>query len=498
MVTSQQAKEALKIPATLWKVAQNLEFFLDYVYILERPNPRLGIAGGRQKFQKWPHIMEMLRHRSNRKKIRVKARQVGASWFEAAECAWLFRFHSGSLCGMFSRGQAEAQSLMSKVRFIDQNLPEEWNLPALDVDSRTEMAVTVDGITSQILAYPSTRDAGRGESFTKVVMDEADFHEFMDEVFLSVSGSVDSTGGDITLLSTVNKYKQGSVFQEIAGNADNTDWDLQFIGWSERPGRDPKWYDWTKANIPETEKLSPDLFMEQEYPGTLEEALAPARASAAFDLDILKNMEGLCRDPIIKDGPKNYYENWRPGGKYVAGTDTSHGVGMDFSYTCVLELNSGKVVADILENRMPPDEIAYHSMQMLQKYKSPNSSIMPLWGIEDNEWGIEVLNTARAERYNHIFKQSRNKHGWHTDGKSRWTMWTELIRSVNAGQVIIPNKQALSQLFTAVLNSDKGGRPEARQGANDDVPTALAIAYQMRKGGLVMGDGQVVTAPAMF
>jgi len=63
---------------------------------------------------------------------------------------------------------------------------------------------------------------------------------------------------------------------------------------------------------------------------------------------------------------------------------------------------------------------------------------------------------------------------------SRWQLWGELIEATNAG-LIIPNETGLNQFFSVIINKEKNDRPEAMRGANDDYPTAVGIAWQMRK-----------------
>ncbi len=457
--------------------------FLDYVYIMEPPPGR-----GKIKLEKWPHVLEMAHSLLNERQLAIlKARQIGFSWILAAYDVWLLRFHEGAVLLNLSKGQNEATALLGKVRFIYKALPEAWQLP-LGTDSRSE--ISIPGMSSKIMALPATEDAGRSETATLVAQDEGDFHEFLDANLAAVKPTIDA-GGQIVMGSTSNKKKMISLFKELYRGAPNNGWKALFYPWHVRPGRDQAWYERTKDSIPETSDMSPDLYMEQEYPASSTEALAPARSLQAFDMDILKDMEEDCRRPVETLGPINIYQKWRMGRKYMAGTDVSHGVGRDYSVTTIIDAQTGYVVADIMDNMVGPEELAEASVRLLTDpewgYRSP------IWGIEDNEWGIIVIKAAEAVHYPRIFHRETGrgskKIGWHTDGSSRFVLWGELIQAVASRHLIVPNKAGLDQFSTVIRNTDARGTIEAMVGAHDDYPMAVGIAWQMRKwaysGGMV-------------
>jgi hypothetical protein len=475
---------------------KSFEQYLNSVKILERPQPLMGITGGVRPLEKWPHVMEMAAALEESQKIAdLKARQVGGSWlFGGARASWLLRFRPGSLIGLFSKGETEAKALKAKVKFVYQNLPDSWRLP-LEVDSQLEMVIDFgQGVKSQIIVFPSTEDAGRGYDFTYVLMDEADSHPYLDLNFLALSGSIDSTGGQMVLLSTVHPTKVESVFQELYLGAPQNGWTKMFHGWRSRPGRDEEWYARAKRAVPETATLNPELYMLKEYPETEEEALAPQQGKAHFDLKVLKVMEQHCREPIVREGPMGIYVKYQLGRRYGCGSDTSHGTGGDYSVSVVMDLQSGAVVADVMSNEISTDEFAEWTIKMLHLYRDP------IWGIEDNDWGISVIKAAEKARYHRLYGTTTHKGrevGWHTDRKSRRIMWGELRTQIDSGKFTIYNIAGLRQFFTVMLNDDKDGKPEAKQGAHDDYPTACAIALQME--GYASGvSGKVVTVASRF
>lgn len=453
--------------------------FLDFVYIFETSS--VGGMGGRRKFVKWPHLMELVAAmRIHRLIIVLKARQLGFSWILAAYSVWLCLFHDFSIDLLLSMGQNEAKDLLAKARFIYSNLPTAWQAK-LGTDSKQELSFPTTH--SEITALPATEDAGRGKSATLVGQDEAEKHEYLEQNFLAIKPTVDSSGGQILMGSTADKRKINSLFKELFRGAPENGWHAIFWPWHVRPDRDQAWYARTKAEVaslPEAQELGPDLYMEENYPGSAAEALAPGKALAAFDHDRLREMqEHDIHTPIRTiDGRINIYRDWRPGVRYAAGTDTSHGGGGDYGTSIILERDSGNVAADLLANDLQPNALAALSMKMLAVYRNP------IWGIENNDWGKATVDAALNEKYPRLYKvtsqRGTTQYGWHTNIKTRVTLWNDLIEAVATGSLHIPNEAGLEQFFSVIRNPDKEMRPEAMKGAHDDYPTAMGIAWQMR------------------
>jgi hypothetical protein len=452
--------------------AQSFPHFLNHVYIMEPPPGR-----GRIRFEKWPHLMELAAAMEEHTWIAyLKARQLGFSWLAAARAAWVMRFQPGSLSLMLSRGENESNALLSKAKFILKELPPSWQLP-FGTDSRRELTYP-DAQNASILALPATEDAGRGLTASLVIQDEADFHEYDAASVAAIEPSVNA-GGQVIRGSTINKRKAASVFRETFVGSPTNGWHRLFAGWDARPGRDEEWYNRTKASIPvlDLTGLTPDLFMEQEYPHTIDEALKPARASSAFDPDALEDLKMYTRNPVITRGPVKIFQKWVPGRRYMAATDPSAGVGGDFGVTVVLDQASGYVVASIMSKHLTASDLAWHSVEMLRLYQSP------IWGIEDNGIGRACIDTAQDLDYSNLYRRSAGrsvkKTGWHTDTRSHYVLWDDLKEAFKARLITIPDADGLAQFTTMI--TDENGWTQAQRGAHDDYPTAVAIAWQMRK-----------------
>jgi hypothetical protein len=156
---------------------------------------------------------------------------------------------------------------------------------------------------------------------------------------------------------------------------------------------------------------------------------------------------------------------------YLAATDTSHGVGKDYNCTAIMDARTGNMVADIFNNTMKPDELAYYSVELLKAFRHPK------WFIEDNDWGATTIDNAKKLNYPNFGYQDdqRTKIGWHTGNSNRTTLFANMITAFNTWGVQINNYEGLLQFGYLVRNMEKEGRIEAMKGENDDYPTAVAI-----------------------
>ena len=449
--------------------------FLDHVKILERAQLHSGVSGGAVPFQKWPYLVDLAQSMVDHRLVTVlKARQLGFSWTSAAYAAWLLTFSAGTNVLMISKGQTEAFSLLDKVRFILKNLPPDWQAP-LSPDSRSEIGIP--SRDSKVIALPSTEDAGRSETASVVIQDEADFHEYHAANYAAVKPTIDA-GGQMIMGSTSNKRNMSSLFKELYRSAPDNGWQKVFIPWHARPGRTQIWYDGVRDTVPaiDLQGMSPEQFMEQEYP------------------DIIAGMADDCIKPIREVGPASIYQEPRSSRRYVAGTDVASGVGMDYSVTVIVDVNSGYVVADLVSNTLQPEDFSTSSMQLLEVYANPE------WAIENN-FSDTVLTIARDMNYPRLYrrrvgrgKNIRREYGWRTDRMSRQMLFDELRASFNAGHLTIPNKQGLDE-FTTIIAAP-GEKPQAMGGAHDDYVMALGIALMLKNEKGINNHGKIIRLPA--
>ncbi len=464
-----------------------VHFLKHYCKIIEPPtqdNP-----GGVIKFELWPHIVEAVKALLTKKLIDwLKSRQVGASWLIAAYVTWFALFHTGATIGLFSRGEIEAFELLAKCRRIYSQLPDFLKLK-IQPDSGSEMGFPA--MMSSIKAFAATEAAGVSFTFSIIVCDEWLQHPYAEQNYFASKPARDA-GGQFIGVFTADPEKLDGLAIAIFRDAeeDKNGFTSLFTPYYARPGRDSKWYEETKKSVPTRELgiLTPELYMLKNYPASIEEALSPAQTIAAFDLKVIDEMMGDVKNPIkvIRDGIDSnivhIYKDFHIGEFFIAATDTSHGVGKDFSVTTIMNVRTGEIVADIMDNLLPPEELALHSTRMLEIFQSP------LWFIESNDYGGVTILTAQNLNYRNLGYEDdkRNKIGFNTQGSlatggkvigTRAALWGSLMPAINNRQIQIYNVAGLKQFQDIVRNVQKQGRIEAMHGRHDDYPMAVGICW---------------------
>lgn len=458
---------------------KSFSHWLDYCHIEAPPGMSADNTGQNViKYEKWPYLTELIIPAFENQRLIdwLKARQVSASWTTAAWLLWFASYHTNAHVGEFSQNEEDAKELIRKQKFIYRHLPPELQVPVRSLDNQLE--IVFNKTNSWIRAFPSTQSAGRGYTFSKVWFDEFDFHEYATDAYYAVKPALDDVGGQVILTSTSDFRKMDTEFKTIWMNSPGNGFHRIFVGWDARPDRDNQWYDEKRK-----EYADPERFV-KENPSTPEEALAPPATMTFFDHNVLNEMQEDCREPIQQVGSVSYYQKFSPGKRYVAASDTSHGVGLDNSVTVVLDVDTGAVVADICSPFLSNDDFAMDSINLLGEYDNP------MWAIEDNDWGSNVIRKAQAMSYPHLYSSelksargARKSLGFHTGGSTsgtRFDVWGELQSGVNARQITIFNQEGLSQFFQVIRNPDRYGRAEARSGGHDDYPMAVGIAWLIR------------------
>lgn len=474
MTTLTVEEQQLRGQEALFELARR--YFQDVLHFVQISEPGVGMI----PMEQWPHLQELNQSLdTERLLVLAKCRQVGFTTDLSAYALWHSMYVPNALVVIFSKGERDAWDFLEKSRATYDALPSSVQRPLGSPDNRENMSFQGGG---RITAMPSTKDAGRGLNPTLVIMDEADYHEYLDECYNSVKPGLDDRGGQLVLASTVNPYKLGGLFQSTYQNAPANGFKKLFFGWRVRPGRDDEWYQARKKEYQD------QALFQKEFPETEEEAFAPARAISAFDPEVLTRMKALVREPLrlatMGNGVQaNIYREFQPGRRYAAATDTSHGTGNDYAVTAVADTVTLEVVADIYSAVLNPFQLGVASVELLNMYGTP------IWGIEDNDWGINTINAAEDLRYKRLYHRENGAVGWHTydtQGHARggrYQVWGDLIESINTNQWTIPNAEGLAQFFTVIRNPAHGkhGRIEAQQGAHDDYPMMLAILYQLKE-----------------
>ena len=444
--------------------------FLEYFVYVNDPGT------GLVKFEPWPHLVALARTlQENRLVVILKARQVGVSWLLAAYALWVALTRERAVVLMLSRGEEEAKALLGKVREIHAQLPSAFT-DRLSVDSTMQLSGAKRGF--KIQALPATKDAGRSETATLVIQDEADYHEYLAENYAAVKPTIDA-GGQLVQASTSNKRKMDTLFKGLLRGAPANGFAKVFLPWTVRPGRDQAWYEAVRANVPPGTDLPPDLYMEQEYPSNEQEALSPSKALAFFDPLATTSMLDDCMEP--RETRQGLVRIWRKpvvAGRYIGFGDVAWGQKGAYSCFVLADYATGEQVAEIY-GRPALDEGAKLIYDLCVEYNRA-------WcGIEANGEGKKVVEKlvelGYGDRMYHRvpdWRATPDKRGWITGPSTRPPMLADLEEAVRLRRVIPRCREGVGEFMSFIR--DEHQRPVHAEGCYDDHVMAWAGLWAIR------------------
>jgi phage terminase large subunit len=178
------------------------------------------------------------------------------------------------------------------------------------------------------------------------------------------------------------------------------------------------------------------------------------------------------------DGAIEMYEDVKGKFPYVLGGDTA-GEGSDYFSAHVIDNTTGKQVARLHQQY---DEIDYTQ----QIYCLGRHYNMALIGLEVNfstyptrkleEWKYTKMYVREAQdSFTHKLEK---RFGFMTGKVTRPLIIANLVTIVKESSELIYDVKTLEEMLTFVKNEN--GRPEAQEGAHDDLIMGLAITYQIR------------------
>lgn len=420
------------------RCAANIFEFAKYVKIRDDTTQRI------VPFLMWPHLRLLLMCVLVYKLLVIlKGKQEGCSWTAALLHLWLcYKGATRVLC--LSKGEDDASELLGKSIFINNNLPEWLKLKTGNEGFRK---VTFPDTSSEILALPSTEDAGAGYTATHVTSDELDMHKYAMENFGNISPTIDA-GGSHLAMSTSKRVLPTSHFKKLYrdAKAGKNGYKWLFFPWWYRPGRDMKWYRETEK------KYYPRYLFEQAYPSNEAEALSAVEGLGLFDKLSLENLLDICRPAPRQPATGVFqYHPYRPECTYYAGGDAAEGRGGDYS-TLWLEGTDGLkrwLAAVIHTNMLTPDLFALQCCETLKNYGFPNL----VMGAD--AWGQQVLKNMLDAGYQNIYntKIETGKLGYIENEANKQTTLQEFAYAVRDG-LICEYEPAIQEMFG--WNIDKG------------------------------------------
>lgn len=266
--------------------------------------------------------------------------------------------------------------------------------------------------------------------------------------------------------------------------------------------------------------------IKQEYPCTPKEAFLMS-GNCVFDTELIINR--LSRIPIplkvgyfiydydglkisnirwVNDKKNGYIKIYEVPNSpeitsYCIGGDTA-GEGSDYFTGHVINAKTGKQVA-VLRHVFDADQYTkqMYCLGMYYSHTDRQGKLKTaLIGIESNfdSFPIRELerlgytNQYRREEEDTYTGKLQKRFGFRTDRNSRPRVISNLIEIVRDHTNQINDKETLEEMLTFVRNEK--GRPEAQEGAHDDLVMGLAIAYEIQ--GQVTFDKETITIEQVF
>jgi hypothetical protein len=437
-----------------------------------------------------------------------KSRQVGASVATGAFAFWRANFNKNQQIRVISLTREDAVEFKDKT--IDLNyekLPGFLKTAVKAGRASRQKLELVNGSVIKIL--PKSKNAGRGSTPSLIIIDEAAFNEYMNDIWKSIEPALDK-GGDCIIISTTNGV--GNWYHNVytkAENGENTFHPI-FIPWWRYPDRSNPWRDdvIAKINTKDWSKQKSEAFIRMkekeqlDYKGDpskgpwLYRRRVDARSDREFNQEIMAEFLGSGATVIptqeiirlMKDwqsAPR--WENQLPNNDFILGlwcwkevnnnslymltVDTATGHGKDYSVMQVVDVYKREQVAEY-KFQVATDEMG-HLVKKVARYYN-NAFVV----IETNNPGPATFNEvykSRQDPYDNCYVKTKsgNPWGWDTTTKSRPLLIDAFFKDIMNKSTRIYSSRLIDEIKTLIW-SDRD-KAEAALGNNDDLVMAWSF-----------------------
>lgn len=187
--------EELKILA---RVSKDPFYFSTFAWVV---NPVLGrVKFDLYEFQK-AVLYQFIKERFN---IILKCRQMGITELIALYCLWVAMFHNNKTINIISIKDTVAKKVLRRIKFMYKNLP--WYLQTPIINGRPGEFGSAQEMQfsngSTIASIPTSEQAGRSESLSLLVIDEAAAVRWANQIWAAALPTL-STGGAAIINSCI-------------------------------------------------------------------------------------------------------------------------------------------------------------------------------------------------------------------------------------------------------------------------------------------------------
>jgi hypothetical protein len=410
--------------------------------------------------------------------IVLKGRQIGISTLVAGYSLWLMLFHSDKNILVIATKQETAKNLVTKVRYMHANLPV-WLRGSCVEDNKLSMRFA-NG--SQIKAIARSKDAGRSEALSLLILDECAFIDGVDEIWTAAQATL-STGGKAVLLSTPNGV--GNFFHKMWQQAESksNNFNPILLDWQVHPERDAEW------RARQTEILG-EMQSSQEH-----DASFIFSGNTVVSPEIIEfYKKTFVMEPISKqgfDGNLWIWEYPNSSKTYIAAADVARGDGEDYSTIHIIDAESSTQVAEY-KGKIPTKDFGNLMVSLATEYNDAllipdNSSIgwSSIQQVIDRGYrnlfymssDLHYIDVENQITNRNIISEKNLKPGFTISSRTRPLIISKLDEYMRENAITIRSSRTVAELETFIW---KNGRAEALVGYNDDLVMALGIGLWVR------------------
>lgn len=407
--------------------------------------------------------------------ITNKSRQLGLSTVSAAYSLWLALFHRDKNILVIATKLAIAQNFMAKVFYAYDYLPKWLVMSKTTKRTKTELDFS-NG--SKLKAIPTSKEAGRSEALSLLIVDECAHIADMDEIWTGIQPTL-STGGKAILISSPNGV--GNTFHRIWVDAESGTNDFVPIElpWTVHPERDQKWFDKESANI---RAGGGERAVQQEFFCNFNASGDTFVAGSIIAMYEKNTSEPIGKHP--KWGDLWYWKVPEEGHRYLIPADVARGNSTDFSTFHVIDTDTDEQVAEY-KGKVAPDILADILHDVGYQYNT--ALICP----ELNSYGALTSQMLKKREYPNLYYEKVQKNiymaytnpdtaldlpGWTSTPKGRDEAMAKLENALRNKTLRINSKRFVEELKTFIW---KGNKAQAMKGYNDDLVIALAIGVNL-------------------
>jgi len=457
------------------KCAQSPEHFMRKYCYIQHPQR------GRVIFNLYQFQGKVLNlWKNNPYSVVLKSRQLGISTLAAGYSLWLMLFHKDKNVLCLATKQETAKNMVTKVKFMFDNLPSWLKVPA---EENNKLTLRLSN-GSQIKAVSAAGDAGRSEAVSLLIVDEAAFIENIDTIWASAQQTL-ATGGGAIVLST--PFGTGNWFHQtwVKAEAQENDFLPIKLPWYVHPERDEAWRKRQDELLGDPRLAAQECDCDFTTSGDI--VYYPEHIEYMMSTHVCEPMErrGVDKNLWIWESP-DYTRN------YMVIADVARGDSKDSSAFHVFDVETNAQVAEY-KGQLPPKEFGYMLVGIASEY---NEALLV---VENNNIGWAALDAIQERGYRNLFYSSKSDSPLSDSYFSQYEDHSKMVPGftmnlrtrplvINKGReyfgdhsVIIRSKRLIEEMKVFIW---KNGRAEAQSGYNDDLVMSYSTAMYLRDSAL--------------